>query len=165
MCKPTDHHNTVEEGNDAVCHLWASCSTINCRRRGVLWPGGQLSWQIGAHPVTCKQHNGTNVRNQGQEWGGRLERARQFIGNRRIASTFIVARHSTSKMKVQKRWKVRCITFPKKPTAKYGSSISRLFTLFQENTFDIIRTTPYSRLYFFLFWIFTKASLTTPREY
>lgn len=54
LWEAADRRNIAEEGPDAVCHLWTSCRSINCRRRrGDCWPGGQLSWQGGAHQVTC----------------------------------------------------------------------------------------------------------------
>lgn len=54
VCMSADRRNIAEEGPDAVCHLWTSCRSINCRRRGGWWLGGQLSWQGGDHPVTCQ---------------------------------------------------------------------------------------------------------------
>lgn len=50
-----NRRNIAEESPDAVCHLCTSCRSINCRRRGGWWPGGPLSWQGGAHPVTCNK--------------------------------------------------------------------------------------------------------------
>lgn len=62
-----NRRNIAEESPDAVCHLCTSCRSINCRRRGGWWPGGPLSWQGGAHPVTCNKPKPKETK-WGAEW-------------------------------------------------------------------------------------------------